>query len=254
MLWAIAVNIIVSLLSALVAFMVLLPLEVLAPKADARSPTMPQRLRGLRYLALFIPLTAVLGLVLGLSLNWIEPIIPARVWMVHPIMTAAIVLLGSDFLYYWMHRVQHRWFWNIHAVHHSIDDLGVLNSFNHPLQRVFEVVLMGTPMALLGVGAGLPMMILMTVQGYWLHTATSLNFGPLRWLLNDNRHHRLHHSREAEHFNKNFGLITPWWDILFGTAHMHDPKAWPDTGVAEIPEPLRAHHYLFGPFKPTKAS
>src|SRR5690349_21285379 len=29
------------------------------------------------------------------------------------------VLLLNDFLTYWRHRAEHRWFWPIHAVHHS---------------------------------------------------------------------------------------------------------------------------------------
>jgi sterol desaturase/sphingolipid hydroxylase (fatty acid hydroxylase superfamily) len=34
--------------------------------------------------------------------------------------------------------------------------------------------------------------------------------------------HRIHHSRDREHWDKNFGHITPLWDRLFGTCYEGD--------------------------------
>jgi sterol desaturase/sphingolipid hydroxylase (fatty acid hydroxylase superfamily) len=43
-----------------------------------------------------------------------------------------------------------------------------------------------------------------------------------RWLLISPVAHRIHHSPEVEHFDRNFGGITPLWDRLFGTWYAGD--------------------------------
>ena len=36
--------------------------------------------------------------------------------------------------------------------------------------------------------------------------------------------HRIHHSLQPEHFDKNFAGLLPLWDILFGT--FRNPREW----------------------------
>jgi sterol desaturase/sphingolipid hydroxylase (fatty acid hydroxylase superfamily) len=60
----------------------------------------------------------------------------------------------------------------------------------------------------------------------------------------DDRTHRFHHSLEPKHF----GLFITLWDSLFGTAYFPEPGEWPQTGVADFPEPQTVGEFLLAPF------
>ena len=233
---------------ALIAMALTLPMEILWP----RSPVpLEARLRGIAYyLLIVVPIAVGFGTIESL-LSWnMKPIVPASAWTHHPILTVAGTLIVYDLGFYVMHRLEHRFFWRVHSVHHSIENLGTANSYNHPLQAVFDWLMIFLPLNLLGLGPGLVLSTLATIQGFYLHTATRLNLGPLRWLVNDNRHHRIHHSREREHWDKNYALFFPFWDLVFGTAHMHEPDAWPATGVHDVPEARSILQFIAQPALP----
>jgi sterol desaturase/sphingolipid hydroxylase (fatty acid hydroxylase superfamily) len=59
----------------------------------------------------------------------------------------------------------------------------------------------------------------------------------------DNRFHRIHHSVEPKHFEKNFGIMFTVWDQLFRTAYFPRPDEWPKTGVAGIQPPRKLSDY-----------
>jgi sterol desaturase/sphingolipid hydroxylase (fatty acid hydroxylase superfamily) len=73
---------------------------------------------------------------------------------------------------------------------------------------------------------------LIILHGHFIHSNTRLHLGILRVFFADNRFHRIHHSVQPEHFDKNFGSATTVWDRLFGTAHFPSrtsgqQPAWP---------------------------
>ncbi len=43
--------------------------------------------------------------------------------------------------------------------------------------------------------------------------------------------HRIHHSVEPQHIDKNFSSAFPIMDVIFGTAHIPAPDEYPDTGL-----------------------
>jgi sterol desaturase/sphingolipid hydroxylase (fatty acid hydroxylase superfamily) len=164
------------------------------------------------------------------------------------------VAMASDLLYYWFHRLQHasRLLWRFHEVHHSVRDLSAWNSNHHFTELIFRLPLIALPMNLLvHVGSGpVPSMlyILLGMQGQFEHSATRVHFGFLRCLFADNRFHRIHHSLEGQHRDRNFGSLTSIWDSIFGTACFPRPDEWPDVGVAEVDPPTRVFDYLMRPF------
>jgi sterol desaturase/sphingolipid hydroxylase (fatty acid hydroxylase superfamily) len=168
-----------------------------------------------------------------------------------PIPAAICAVVLWDFLYYWCHRAQHRWLWRFHAVHHSLRELSGINSYHHWTEQLIRIPLVIIPVALLAPpGARSPLIgILVVLQTYYLHAATKLHFGPLRRVIADNRFHRLHHSLELEHFDRNFSATFPLWDVLFGTVRWPKAGEWPATGVADIAEPDTTMDYLTGPFR-----
>jgi len=189
-------------------------------------------------------------------------VLPLNRWFASPwthwslyIVTPLVAVILYDFFDYWMHRAQHRWFWNFHSIHHSIEELSGINSYFHWTEQFFRVAFIMLPAAYAvgidGMKTAVIAELLVRVQGYYLHSPTRIHVGPvLRRVIADNRFHRIHHSIHPEHFDKNFGAGTSLWDWLFGTAYFPAADEWPETGMAEQPETKTLANYLWGPFKP----
>jgi sterol desaturase/sphingolipid hydroxylase (fatty acid hydroxylase superfamily) len=158
----------------------------------------------------------------------------------------------GDFFYYWCHRAQHRFLWRFHAVHHSVRELSGVAAYHHITEEAMKVVLYALPIGFfIDDPLGIPILgVILGVQGHYLHSITRLNLGPLGRVIQDNRFHRIHHSIQPEHYDKNFGVFTTLWDVLFGTAWLPAPGEWPDTGVADMPEPRTVSDFYFAPFRP----
>jgi sterol desaturase/sphingolipid hydroxylase (fatty acid hydroxylase superfamily) len=226
------------------AFAVLLPLELMAPRGRV---SWRSRWRAfVLWMLVFTPTGAAFSLIVDPRF---KPLVWPGVWVHHPILAVVLAVVVYDFGFYAMHRIQHRFFWRWHAVHHAIEDVSIVNSYNHPVEHVFEWSAMILPLILVGLAPTLITRWLFSVQALYVHSASRINAGPLRWIVNDNRFHRIHHSREPEHFDRNFGLFFPFWDVVLGTAHMHEPEAWPSTGVEGVPPARDWLDYLVHPLR-----
>jgi sterol desaturase/sphingolipid hydroxylase (fatty acid hydroxylase superfamily) len=177
----------------------------------------------------------------------------------YAVATLGLAMIGN-FFYYWLHRAQHKvaWLWRFHRVHHSITELSVTSSYHHVAEDFFQFVAVTLPMAfLLDVLSGpVPWLVIVGVNTYFyfIHSSTRIDIGPLRYVVGDNRFHRIHHSVEPRHFNRNFGTVTPLWDMLFGTAYFPRADEWPNVGLAELPEATTLRDYLLMPFRDSKIS
>lgn len=170
------------------------------------------------------------------------PIFAASAWAGVLAVPLAVIAgaMFHDLVFYWFHRAQHRWFWRWHAVHHSIEELNAVNSYHHISEGLFALVLVNVPTALIfaDTGPAVPIAsLLLWLHVVWIHSPTRLHLGPLRGLFADNRFHRIHHSLEERHFDRNFGAFTTLWDRAFGTCHMPTPSEWPAVGLAEVRQP-----------------
>ncbi|HEY3797577.1 MAG TPA: sterol desaturase family protein [Caulobacteraceae bacterium] len=158
----------------------------------------------------------------------------------------------GDFFYYWCHRAQHRvpWLWRFHAVHHSVREMNGLTGYHHFTEGFIEFALYALPLSLFTDSPyAIPFLgLALAWQGNYEHSPTRVHLGPLRRLLVDNRIHRIHHSLERRHYDKNFGIFTTLWDQLFGTAWFPADDEWPQTGVADFPEPQSVRELLIAPF------
>ncbi len=206
-----------------------------------RMITLEARLRAILFSFLYfasISLSAAFAYRLLHAIGY-EPLISIQGWA-GVIAAALAVAFVSDFFYYWYHRAQHSigWLWRIHAVHHSAEELGAGCGYHHLAEGPLKAVLVGIPAALVIDRASDPYFAaVLTMQAVYIHSSTRLNFGKLAWLISDNRAHRIHHSLEPRHFDRNFGAFTLLWDRLFGTASFPTRGEWPDVGLAGQPEP-----------------
>lgn len=165
-----------------------------------------------------------------------------------------IVTQVTGFFYYWFHRAQHKskLLWRFHSVHHSIEEMSALNSNHHFSEEILRIPFIAVPASFLvhfeQPSMPLLWMTLLAAQGMWEHSTTRLNFGWFRYVVPDNVFHRIHHSREKKHFDKNFGSGSALWDIVFGTVYYPEKNEWPDVGLSFQKEPKTVNEFLFRPF------
>lgn len=221
-------------------------IELAFPQRGAPKPE--RNLIGLRiwlvYVGAQVALTAIVLAAIGSS--GVSPELDPQAMLGLPAWAAAIavgiaIILAKDFFFYWEHRIQHRWLWRWHAPHHAIRNLSAINSWHHWSEIAMFALMVSVPMSLLTPAFGpRPFLIglILSWQPIYLHSATRLQLGPvLRRLVVDCRYHRIHHSLEPQHFNRNFGAATPLWDWLFGTAYFPNEDEWPEVGLAGVEEP-----------------
>ncbi|WP_447726760.1 sterol desaturase family protein [Sphingomonas koreensis] len=227
-------------------FALLTAFELLNPR---EHQSLRLRLQGAGFWTLLLALSFVAMVTLGLL--WqalgVRPLfaVPSMQALVGgpwaaAILGAVLAAVIHDFFFYWCHRIQHRWLWRWHAVHHSIEELNAVNSYHHPSEAAVALLLLQIPASLLVSiehPASTIMGVLLACHVVWIHSPTRITLGPLRVLIVDNRFHRIHHSVEPRHFGTNFGAFTTIWDRLFGTCHMPVRDEWPQVGIAEARQP-----------------
>ena len=136
---------------------------------------------------------------------------------------ALLVFFLSEFIWYWIHRAEHRWtpVWRLsgHGAHHAFKKLNAINAgANHPIE-LFLIVLPAILVDLLfGVGAAAYGAVLLTlVQTAVVHSNLRLNSSFIGWLFTTNAWHIRHHSADLAESNTNYGCAAIVWDRVFGT-------------------------------------
>lgn len=159
------------------------------------------------------------------------------------------VVVVSDFLIYWGHRLQHRvgFLWRFHAVHHSAEHLDWLAAHReHPIDTIYTVGLINLPAFILG----FPLETLagfIAFRGIWaiyIHSNVRLPIGPLRVLLGSPEIHHWHHDRARD--AGNYANISPLMDVLFGTYRC--PAQEPVSFGINEPGPATYLGHMVGPF------
>ncbi|MBN4050267.1 sterol desaturase family protein [Desulfobulbus sp. AH-315-M07] len=156
----------------------------------------------------------------------------------------ALLIPAEDFIYYVYHRAHHevRFFWAAHVNHHSSRHYNLSTALRQSYTTPFTGVLFWAPLPLLGFA---PEMILgakviSLLYQFLLHTELVRKLGPLEWILNTPSHHRVHHGRNSEYLDKNYGGIFIIYDRLFGTFEAeHAPVDFGLTKQLRTFNPLR---------------
>ena len=164
---------------------------------------------------------------------------PVWVWAV--ILVAAVLV--EDFMNFYIHYLMHRLrvLWEFHAVHHSAEFLvPITNRRFHPGQVIVDNFGKSAAVGLLiGISSYvfcLPVQTstILGVDSYFVvnllsfyhlrHSHIPLRYGWLERHLLSPAQHQLHHSREARHWDRNFGLCFSWWDRWYGTIIYSSPE------------------------------
>jgi len=227
------------------------PVEPLEDRAEVRTDvayTLVHRL-GLFRLALFFTVEPLFDALFGwLHLHGIGGWHLDQAWpgvTDRPLVAFLLYLVAFDFADYWIHRGQHawRWWWSLHALHHSQRQMTMWSdNRNHLLDDLLRDSLL----VLLAQGIGVPpgqfvaLVAVMQLSESLQHANVRLSFG--RWgerLWVSPRFHRLHHAVGLGHEGqgrgtlggRNFGVLLPWWDVLFGTANFE--ARYEPTGIRD---------------------
>jgi len=140
----------------------------------------------------------------------------------------ALLILAEDHCYYWFHRVHHevRFFWAAHVNHHSSQRYNLSTALRQSWTTPLTGPIFWVPLALLGFR---PEMIVVAqvvslLYQYWIHTELIGRLGPLELVLNTPSHHRVHHGRNPQYLDKNYGGIFILYDRLYGTFEPEDER------------------------------
>lgn len=165
--------------------------------------------------------------------------LPINIW------TVPLVFLVEEFCYYWYHRSAHRirWFWSQHVSHHSGE---IMNMSTASRQSILNggigVWLFFLPPIWLGVHPGLIAIMLGVNLAYqfFIHTEVVDKFHPwLEWLLDTPSNHRVHHGRNPQYIDKNYGGVLMIYDHLFGS---YEPEV--ERVEYGIPQQIRSYNFF----------
>jgi sterol desaturase/sphingolipid hydroxylase (fatty acid hydroxylase superfamily) len=162
----------------------------------------------------------------------------------HPVLKQLLLLFTFDVFYYWFHRVQHTTaLWPQHAVHHSETHLNAATAFRHHLlENLVRIPIVDIPLMFIFVDSvwgseNLATQIatgFIAYLGIFAHSNLRIGFGPLNWLVVTPQTHRIHHSIQANHWNRNFAAYFPFIDVIFGTYYAPRRDEYPDTGIPGV--------------------
>jgi len=146
-----------------------------------------------------------------------------------------VALMAQDFLVYLTHVIRHKVkpLWRFHAVHHSQKDISFFTNYRvHPVDDMILYTIGFIPYFAI-VPSPVSIALIVWLQNWHTqicHSNIRTNFGPLKYVFVTPQSHRVHHSAEARHQDRNFARTFCIWDQLFGTQYW-DFNDYPATGI-----------------------
>lgn len=132
-----------------------------------------------------------------------------------------IAYVAVDFLSYWYHRFSHRVniLWAGHVTHHSSEHFNFSNGFRTSFFQGINRIIFWSCLPVFGFSPVM-LVIILKVSGLYdflLHTQYIPKLGFLEKIFVTPSQHRVHHGRNDEYIDKNYGSTLVIWDKLFGT-------------------------------------
>lgn len=236
--------------SMLVILLAILPLELIAP-AEKYQPW-AGRVRNVLYMVCYLLVTLMIltpifgfifGLVLNISGGGLLPVfVDSESGVLDHIFFALGFALIWDVWQYCVHRLQHAipFLWQTHRFHHAEENLNSTSQARtHVSQYVFYLSSY-FPLVLLFGGQSphfIALFVMFRVLGAYNHSNIKLRLGILTPIISGPQWHRIHHSKDPAHREKNFAAIFPFIDIVGGTYYRPKKDEFPATGLPETEKP-----------------
>lgn len=213
----------------------LVVIERLVPLSREGGMTRASFLRDLKYLAASGVTIAVVRTGSSTLAIWFAEHHAGPLARTPLVASVGIFILCFELLQYWFHRLSHqgtgalgRFLWKVHLVHHLPDRVYVvMHGVFHPLNALLTALLLQATMLLLGLSpeAAFAATLLLDLQTMISHFNVDVRAGVFNYLLIGTELHRYHHSAKVEEA-KNYGTLTPLWDLVFGT-FLYEPQKPP---------------------------
>lgn len=131
------------------------------------------------------------------------------------------IIVIADFCQYWLHRLSHEVniMWAGHIVHHSMEEYNYGVALRQSFIESVYTWIFYLPLAFFGIPWQLFIMAY-TVSLIWqffVHTRFINKLGVLEGIFSTPSHHRVHHGKNEQYIDKNYGAFLIIWDRIFGT-------------------------------------
>ena len=140
-----------------------------------------------------------------------------------------IFFVATDFIQWFTHFLLHRYnfLWRFHKVHHSVEQMGFAAHMRfHWMENVFYTPMKYIVVMLLGGFTPEHAFIVYYISiaiGHLNHANINLDYGPLKYILNNPKMHIWHHAydlpKEHRH-GVNYGISLSIWDYIFRTNYI----------------------------------
>lgn len=159
-------------------------------------------------------------------------------WQNHNVMIlfSVVLFVCDDFSRFWLHRLYHQvpLLWRFHSVHHSATVLTPLTLYRiHSIEFLLNnfrgIIVVGVVSGVfmycfkgsIGVyqvlGVNILNLLFNLAAANLRHSHVWIGFGRFEHIFISPAQHQIHHSRDAKHFNKNYGSCFAIWDKLFNS-------------------------------------
>jgi sterol desaturase/sphingolipid hydroxylase (fatty acid hydroxylase superfamily) len=165
----------------------------------------------------------------------------------------------ADFVQWCVHVLLHRvpFLWKFHKVHHSVKEMGFAAHLRYHFLETFVYqtfkylslsMLFGFDLSM-----GFIVYSITVLIGHLNHSNLNLDYGPLKYILNNPKMHIWHHSKElpeSHPYGMNFGISLSIWDYIFKTNYIpssgrdielgfENDESYPQTFFGQVLEPFR---------------
>jgi len=164
--------------------------------------------------------------------------IPAN-WMIW-----MALILATDFVWYWYHRLGHEVniFWAAHIVHHHSEEFNFTAAAR--ITTIQAVIRTGFWCVLPFLGFHPTMVITMLLvhgsYSFFTHTQIIERIKWLEYVFITPSLHGVHHASDEKYLDKNYGDMFVFWDKMFGTFQVEEEK--PKYGLTH---PLKSFSFLW---------
>ncbi len=166
------------------------------------------------------------------------------IYLIVPLIPAFV----NDFFFYVWHRTQHTipFLWRFHSLHHAVEELNATSPLQHWSESILQFLTITVPAVVLFKFNFQSLGYLYLYLRLWngiIHCNIRVQHPFFNWVLGGPQYHRIHHSTEKRHLNKNFAFF-PFWDFVFGTHYNPTKGEFPKTGIVGLKPNWSFKNYL----------
>ncbi|MEK7723968.1 MAG: sterol desaturase family protein [Acidobacteriota bacterium] len=141
----------------------------------------------------------------------------------------ALLLLGVDFVFYWIHRWGHEIniMWAAHSPHHSAEEMNFFVALRASITQRLASFLFFWVLTIVGFHPTqiYTMVAIHLFIAFLHHTEFIYKLPkPIEYIFTTPSHHRVHHGVNLQYLDKNFGEFLIIWDRMFGTFEEEQEK------------------------------